>query len=472
MAGVGRRQIITLGAAGLGLAVFAPGRARARDRADVIIAGGGLAGLYAGMTLVEAGLSVIVLEAGARPGGRVYTDYELPGAPELGAVEVGPLYARVRDLASRLDLALEPRGNPVGGFALAVNGQLVRIADWPESPLNQTLGPERNVPPPALLQSAVTSNNPLRRPDDWLRDSSSAMDVSVDDWLQSAGVSDEARRLINEGLITADSRETSVLPTLQDGLRMRLARGLGGDRASGGVDKFVGGTSRLTIAMAERLGDRLRLNKRVRSVTMDKDGAETICDDASAYRSRFVIAAMPFPALRRIEVNPGFAGAQAEAIQTMRWANTSQVFLRQRAGNYWEQDGFEPSLWTDGPVNLYRQLLGSDQILAVLVGRKADNLDRLAPSERGQFVVSDLEGLRPALRGKLEVIATHSWRLEPDIGGCRHDFRPGTVRRFVPAMFAPHGRMHFAGEHTRRLEIGMESALESGERAALEILSS
>jgi monoamine oxidase len=30
--------------------------------------------------------------------------------------------------------------------------------------------------------------------------------------------------------------------------------------------------------------------------------------------------------------------------------------------------------------------------------------------------------------------------------------------------------LHFAGEHTRRLEIGMESAMESGERAAFEIL--
>jgi len=38
-------------------------------------------------------------------------------------------------------------------------------------------------------------------------------------------------------------------------------------------------------------------------------------------------------------------------------------------------------------------------------------------------------------------------------------------------MLAPHARMYFAGEHTRLQEIGMESAMESGERAALEIVS-
>jgi monoamine oxidase len=39
-------------------------------------------------------------------------------------------------------------------------------------------------------------------------------------------------------------------------------------------------------------------------------------------------------------------------------------------------------------------------------------------------------------------------------------------------MSKPFGRLHFAGEHTRRLEVGMEAAMESGERAALEIMDS
>jgi monoamine oxidase len=37
-------------------------------------------------------------------------------------------------------------------------------------------------------------------------------------------------------------------------------------------------------------------------------------------------------------------------------------------------------------------------------------------------------------------------------------------------MIEPFRQMHFAGEHTRRLDFGMEAALESGERAAFEIL--
>jgi monoamine oxidase len=49
-------------------------------------------------------------------------------------------------------------------------------------------------------------------------------------------------------------------------------------------------------------------------------------------------------------------------------------------------------------------------------------------------------------------------------------FAPGQITAFGREMILPHGRLHFAGEHTRRLDYGMEAAMESGERAALEIL--
>jgi monoamine oxidase len=58
----------------------------------------------------------------------------------------------------------------------------------------------------------------------------------------------------------------------------------------------------------------------------------------------------------------------------------------------------------------------------------------------------------------------------PTIRGCSHQYVPGKVMAWSQAMMQPHERLHFAGEHTRRLEVGMESAMETGERAALEIL--
>jgi len=38
-------------------------------------------------------------------------------------------------------------------------------------------------------------------------------------------------------------------------------------------------------------------------------------------------------------------------------------------------------------------------------------------------------------------------------------------------MFTPHGRVHFCGEQTAVANRGMEGAMESGERAAIEVLA-
>ena len=46
--------------------------------------------------------------------------------------------------------------------------------------------------------------------------------------------------------------------------------------------------------------------------------------------------------------------------------------------------------------------------------------------------------------------------------------RPGRQR--ACAIRAPAGRLFFAGEHTAEAYRGMEAAMESGERAALEIM--
>jgi monoamine oxidase len=111
-----------------------------------------------------------------------------------------------------------------------------------------------------------------------------------------------------------------------------------------------------------------------------------------------------------------------------------------------------------------------DRLIAIAGGQKGDRLDQLTSQTRGEFVIREIERIRPSTKGKLEVTGIHSWAQYPYVHGCRHSFVPGQMRAFIHDMIKPHGRLHFAGEHTRRLEIGMESAMESGERAAIEVL--
>ena len=50
-------------------------------------------------------------------------------------------------------------------------------------------------------------------------------------------------------------------------------------------------------------------------------------------------------------------------------------------------------------------------------------------------------------------------------------FLPGQVNRFAREMDRPWQRIHFAGEHLRRVEVGMEGAMETADRAVIEVLS-
>ena len=71
----------------------------AKNVSDVIIIGAGFSGLNAAIILADEGFKVTVLEASSRVGGRAFTADHIYGKPELGASQIGPYYARIRDMA-------------------------------------------------------------------------------------------------------------------------------------------------------------------------------------------------------------------------------------------------------------------------------------------------------------------------------------------------------------------------------------
>ena len=155
-----RRQV--LGALGASTLAYGGGRyLRAAEANDVVILGAGLSGLYTAMMLEEQGFRVTVLEASDHVGGRVQTRNFGGRLHELGASDIGVMYARVLDMMNRLNLERVPSSIRIRPFSYHVRGKMVRAEEWEAADVNQTVGAERSIAPSGLERHFLGQFNPL-----------------------------------------------------------------------------------------------------------------------------------------------------------------------------------------------------------------------------------------------------------------------------------------------------------------------
>jgi sarcosine oxidase subunit alpha len=121
---------------------------------DLLVIGGGAAGLMAALTAARAGTSVVLADEGARLGGRLLSEtHLLDGA--TGADWVAGVLA---ELASLPNLRILPRTTIWGTFDHGIFGALERVGEHrPDAPLRQTLW--RITARAAVLASGATERH-------------------------------------------------------------------------------------------------------------------------------------------------------------------------------------------------------------------------------------------------------------------------------------------------------------------------
>ncbi len=464
---INRRHVLrTLGAAATVAA--APGLVsscsrRGRD-ADVIVVGAGLAGLNAALILEEQGLKVLVLEASPRIGGRVYTLDDVPGRPEAGGTEIGAGYARVRDMIARIGgLELKPWLDTVRmPLGVQVDGVVMAEKDWPTSPVNRLVGPERGLSPMVLMGLYLPRPLPLQDLDSWLAPEAAALDIPYSDELRARGASDEAVRLIAHSVPAQDANGVSALWQY---------RGFRAAGAMGALDRLTAGASRLTDGMRAMLKGDVHLDSAVAGLRTQADAVEVKTRAGQRYRASHVVCTVPLTALRGIALDPVLPPLQAEAVANIPYAPMTSIFFS-LGGPYWEDDGLPPGFSSgNGPFGsvLPFTTAHGDYLWAIVRDPAWGALDDAEVSARA---LAELNRIRPGTRGQVAVSAVVNWTRDPWTQGHLSYRHPGQITRFGNNIATAHGRLHFAGEHTAVLMAGsMEGAMESGERAALEVLN-
>lgn len=464
-----RRQFAAAASLALGAPLLAacPGFALAgSNHFDVIVLGAGLSGLAAALTLKRAGAEVLVLEARQRVGGRVFTYQHLADQPEVGAVEIGDSYTRVRALAQEFGLQIVPSHFP-RGLTLHVNDVTMDVADWPDSQANRLQAHERGVPPGRLEGFYLSQDIPLADAGQWDAPESESLDVSVTEALRARNASQPAMDLINIAGTHNHSDRMSVLSRWRRLLAFR---------AETGVGRLVRGSGELPNAMAAELGSgALKLGAQAVHLQVRRNNVQVETANRDVFRAAKCVCTLPVPALRNLRVDAPLAAIQREAIHALEYTKVTTAMID--AEPFWEDDGLPANMWTDTPLERIfpRENRGTGEIVGLKVfvnGDGADVIDALDDEAFSAFAMDTIVKMRPAAKGRLRVRFRHSWGRDPFSGGAYAAWPPGGVAKYRAAFHEPVEGLYFAGEHMGIDAPGMEGAVRSGERAARLALTS
>lgn len=450
-----------------------------RTDSDVIVIGAGLSGLQAARLLESEGLRVTVLESRNRVGGRILSYRHIPGSPEAGGTSFGAGYARLMQNAQELGVGLvnlDPFVRLFGVRELALEGRIIPAAEWPGHPLNVLPQPARETMPWGYLGFKMFMNNPYPTTPDWISPEYAHLDVSLREYLTSQGETDAVVDLCynNNPGWGNNADEVSASLVL---FAMRFAAAQQGFTGPDGGSMYtaVNGNQSIPEAMAASLNSEVMLGQRATAIRDTGSGVEVHCEDGSRHRAGRVVCSLPCSLLRNLHLEPALEGLQAEAARSVDSQILNQLHMVAKRP-FWEDDGLSPNMWTDSAAGMLvgeRKGSTTEEVTSLTSwtrGSWAVEMDKLSDEEAAARIVADIERLRPAAKGQLEVMAYQSWYNDPDSAGDWAVWKPGQVSNLAPHVGQQHGRVHFCGEHTAVANRGMEGALESGDRAAFEVL--
>jgi monoamine oxidase len=444
----------------------------------VIVIGAGLAGLSSAYELAQAGHEVTVLEARTRSGGRVWTlrDSFPEGLyAEAGATNVFNNHEWTMKYVKELGVALDPMESTGGASIFHIRGKRIVIksgspVEWPLELKPEEKGLGRGALWAKYVAPVVKE---LGDPEaaGWPPASIKRYDsISFAEFLRQQGASPGAVEILRLGLadqLGEGADEVSALNLLREAAPRAVVKQ---------SFSIHGGSDTLPRAFADRLGDRIHYGMPAVKIEHDARGVRVICSQAGSqqtFAADYLICAIPFAVLKRVEVSPGFSPEKSQAIAQLGNTSVVRVFLQTRK-RFWLDEGLTGAATTDLPImtayDKAHYMPGKRGMLeAYVAGSRARRLAATTSSERLNFTVSQMEMILPAVREHYEGGASVCWDEDEWARGAYAWFKPGQMESLLPHIARPEGRVHFAGDHTSPWPGWMNGALQSGARAAREV---
>jgi len=439
----------------------------------VIVIGAGLAGLSAAYDLHRAGWTVTVLEARGRVGGRVYSvrSFAHGQVAEGGGEYIEENHTRMIALAKQFSLKLGQSGSwqSQSGDWACFDGKAGRVTDkdvwgfdlageidrgWVAmSELSQ------NVPDPYQPQSA--------------REAVRLDAQSAADWIRALDGHPIAKKYFTTYIrseYTCEPERLSLLDLCRNAKMYYSTT----DRPPS--LRVIGGNDLIPRALADALPD-VRMNAVVKSVRVLPGEVAVTYQQNDSYikvNSEFAVLAIPLTTAQLIEFNPPLPSAHQRMVNEISYGAVTKVMI-QYGKRFWNDIGWNGRIGSDLPIayawHATSHIESEDGILTAYTGGEPGaKLSALSDEERIRVAVGEIEKLFPGSSDLIVHTATIAWPNEPFTRASYMALAPGDVLKHWKTLFEPAGRLFFAGEHATAIQGFMEGAVESGQRAAREIM--
>ncbi|SAK74562.1 amine oxidase [Caballeronia hypogeia] len=431
---------------------------KGRTSYDVIVVGGGFAGLVAARDCAQKGMKVLLLEARTRIGGRTFVSQYHDHQVELGGTWVHWAQPYVWGEINRYGMKLaETPGASPESFAWRTDDK-IRTADGQKAFAMLTEAMTKFCDVDGQLGRTVYPRAPeplfnaeqVRKYDQ----------MTLNDRLAQINLNrDLADLLAPQYTINAhrDPGTGSLAEQLHWWARGDFDIGLLFDRC--GHYKIAEGTSGLAGAIRDDADFDLNLGSPVKAIAQ-KGGKVSVVTDRATYSCGAVICAVPVNTLKNIRFEPGLNAAKrsASAVGVAGTGNKCYVHIRQKVGVWM---GTAPYPY---PITLAFTEQERDDGTLIVCFDAAGALD-----------VNDQSAVQTAIRGLIpgaDVVSviSYPWTADPYSQGTWAFYRPGQLTHNLTGLREREGNVFFASSDSAMLWRGfIDGAIESGARTATQV---